>query len=151
MRGHDLPQAPDLWDYRGVLAEPNGVGGSIRRALRPNWVILVLSLVCAVVFGGIGAFVVFVSGCRTTWGGGQDCSDYSALGIAVADLLAWPIILFDWILSRAKSSGSGNGELIQSFWWIAASVLWAYYYLIVAVLRAFRSWGEMRNAPLSLK
>ena len=134
-----------------MLAEPNGVAKSLRLALRPNWVMLVLSLVCAVFLGGIGAFVGFVSGCHTNFGGGQDCSGYSPPGIAVADVLAWPIILFDWILSRAKSSGSGNGELIQSFWWIAASVLWAYYYLIVAVLRAFRSWGEMRNAPLSLK
>ena len=134
-----------------MLAEPTGVAESIRRALRPNWVMVVLPLVCAVVFGGIGAFVGFVSGCHENFGGGQDCSGYSPPGMAVADVLAWPIILFDWILSRAKSSSSGNGELIQSFWWIAASVLWAYYYLILALIRASYAWIGVRNAPLSLK
>jgi len=149
--GYHLLQATDLWDYRGMFSDPRGSGVPIRSAFRPNWVMLVMSLVCAVVFGGIGALVRFLSSCHTGLDGGQNCQDYSLLGVLVGDVLLLPYLLVGWIASLVEGSASDNSDPIRGYGWIVVPLLWTYYYLILALIRAFRSWIEVRNAPPSLK
>ena len=122
----------------------------VRRALRPNRVSLVLSLVCTVGFGCIGVLIRFLSSCHTGLDGGQNCQDYSLIGILVGDLLPLPAALLGWIASLVQGASEDSGP-IRVLGWMALPLLWAYYYLILALISAFLERREQRNAPLSLR
>ncbi len=126
------------------------VSVSIRSAFRPNRVMLLLSLVCAVVFGTIGGFVYLFSTCL---GNTQDCMAYDRFGVAVAYVLEGPLLLLGWLASQVRGTTSDASGPFRGDGWVAVMlpILWAYYYVILALVRAFRAWMEVRNAPPSLK
>ena len=66
-------------------------------------------------------------------------------------MLLLPYLLVGWIASLVEGSASDNSDPIRGYGWIVVPLLWTYYYLILALIRAFRSWIEVRNAPPSLK
>jgi hypothetical protein len=72
------------------------------------------------------------------------------VGILVGDLLLLPAALLGWIASlvQASSDDSGPARVLGC---IAVSLLWAYYYLILALIKGFLAWREHVNAPPSLK
>jgi hypothetical protein len=97
--------------------------------LRPGWNNLSISLFAAAFFGIAGVFIYVANSC---WTEHNDCAAYSLPGVALGQILSWPILLFSH----------------ERFRWISAPVQWAYYYVIFALgdaaIRSIRSARQRR-------
>jgi len=113
-----------------------------------------LSLVCASVLGETGEGIYFLYTC---WNGTQACLAYDRFAVVVAYVLAGPVFLINWLAIGVADRPHPFAGVwpVGGYWWIAWLVLWAYYYLILALLvalfRRFRTWIRVRSTPLSFK
>jgi len=93
-------------------------GGRLLLAcLRPGWISLSVSLFAAAFFGIGGLFIYFANSCFSDR---NDCAAYSLPGVALGEILSWPILLFSHGVPGA------DYDPVQRFWWIAGVVQWAY-------------------------
>jgi hypothetical protein len=81
----------------------------------------------AAFFGMAGLFIYLAHSC---WSEHNDCAAYSLPGVAVGGVLSWPILLF------LHGGPGADYDPVQRFRWISGPVLWAYYYVIFALVHA---------------
>jgi hypothetical protein len=102
-------------------------GRLLLACLRPGWYNLSISVFAAAFFGMAGLFIYLAHSC---WSEHNDCAAYSLPGVAVGGVLSWPILLF------LHGGPGADYDPVQRFRWISGPVLWAYYYVIFALVHA---------------
>jgi hypothetical protein len=130
-----------------MSAKARGSDRSISRAFRPHWIRLGLALPGAILFGAAGIFLEFDGTC---WFGGHDCVAYSPLKVAIANVMSWPIFVFQALGFSGSGVAYSYDPLIRKYWWLLVPILWFYYYLLLtlatAAMTSIRSlWDRARS------